>query len=77
MKESSAMRNMQEILTLRLVKIEDEFRRLGLTAISNLTLIARDPANDRMFVCLTNEDKAGLEKACSLAMNHVNQQSGE
>ena len=39
--------------------------------MQNITLITRDPGNDNMFVCLTNEDQAGLEKACGLAINHT------
>lgn len=65
--ESLAMKNMRILVAQRLIKIEDEFRRLGLP-LSNITLIARDPANDKMFVCLTNEDQAGLERACALAL---------
>lgn len=35
--------------------------------LSKLTLIARDPANDKMFIVITNEDAAGLEHAFGLS----------
>ena len=65
--ENRAMDDMRLEVSIRLLKIADLFRELGLP-LSNLTLIARDPTNDKMFVCLTNEDKAGLEQACALAL---------
>lgn len=41
--------------------------------MSNLTLIARDPDNDNAYICVSNEDQAGLEKACALAMKEQGQ----
>lgn len=54
-------------LSLRLLKIEDYLRSRGV-AMENITLIARDPNNDKMFVVLTNEDSAGLGKVCAMAI---------
>ena len=62
------MRNLRLDLATRLVKIEDLLKRCGIP-MSNVTLIARSPDNDNMFVCLTNEDYPGLKKACALALN--------
>lgn len=66
--ESLAMCNLRTELAMRLVSIEDEIHRRGLKTIENLTLIARDKANDKMFVCVTNENPVGLLVACGLAL---------
>jgi hypothetical protein len=52
---------------VKLVEIEDLCQRWGLP-ITKLTLIARDPLNDAMFVVLTNEDRPGLQHAIALAL---------
>ena len=65
--ESIAMRAMRLEIAGKLLKMDDRFRELGIS-MSNLTLIARDPANDNMFVCVTNETDEGLQKATALAL---------
>lgn len=52
---------------VKLVEIEDACKAWGLP-ITKLTLIVRDPDNDKMFVVLTNESRAGLQHAASLAL---------
>lgn len=64
---SAKLDSLQLDLSLRLLKIEDYLRSRGV-AMEKITLIARDPNNDRMFVVLTNEDSAGLGKACAMAI---------
>lgn len=49
-----------------LIEIEDIFTAYSLP-LTGITLIARDPANDKMFVLLTNEDEPGLASALALA----------
>lgn len=70
-----AMSALQLELSARLIKIEDEIHRRGLKTIKNLTLIARDPANDNMFVCVTNENPVGLLRACGLALGQQQTQA--
>jgi hypothetical protein len=41
---------------LKMLEIEDTFRKYGLKTITNLTLVARDPDNDNMYIVLTNDD---------------------
>jgi hypothetical protein len=41
---------------LKMLEIEDTFRRYGLKTITGLTLVARDPDNDNMYIVLTNDD---------------------
>lgn len=64
----SNMQAFQQHIAVRLVEIEDEMKGWGLP-MSKLTLIARDPNNDKMIVVLTNEDEAGLAYAATLAVN--------
>jgi hypothetical protein len=52
----------------KLIEIEDRCKAWGLP-ITKLTMIARDPNNDKMLVVLTNEDRAGLQQATALALN--------
>lgn len=66
--ESLPMRKLRTALSLRLMNIEDFLKSQGLPTLSKLTLIVRDPDNDNAYICVSNEDQAGLEKACALAM---------
>jgi hypothetical protein len=65
--EANAMRNLRTDIALQLVKLEERLRALGVP-MDNLTLIARDPANDNVFICVTNENPVGLLRACGLAL---------
>lgn len=51
----------------QLGKIERIYKRWNLH-FDRLTLIARVTENDNKMIVLTNEDHAGLEKACALAI---------
>ena len=42
-------------LACAVVDLENEVHRMGLHTITRLTLIARDPANPAMSVCITND----------------------
>lgn len=53
---------------VKLVEIEDRCKAWGLST-TKLTLIARDPDNDKMLIVLTNEDRSGLQHATTLALN--------
>ena len=50
-----------------LAKIEKIYKRWNLH-FDRLTLIARATENDNKIIVLTTEDRAGLEKACALAI---------
>ena len=52
-------------IALKLLEIE-EICRYRNAPVENITLIARNPRNDNMFVVVTNEDSAGLGKAREL-----------
>lgn len=54
-------------IATKLISIEDELKSLGLEGISKMTLIARDPDNDDMLVCVSNDD---LERAFQAAIKH-------
>ena len=66
MTNNEVLYEMQLELEMHLLNIQAVFRHYNLP-LTKVTLIARDPGNDRMIVVLGNEDKAGLEKACFLA----------
>ena len=66
--ESLPMRKLRTALSLRLMNIEDFLKSQGLSTLSKLTLIVRDPDNDNAYICVSNEDQVGLEKACALAV---------
>lgn len=42
----------------RLIEIEDIIKNCGLKEISKLTLLARDPKNEEMYICVSNERKS-------------------
>lgn len=71
--KQQAMQRLHVFIGLRLVQIEDEVRRLGLKAITNYTLIARDPDNGNMCLLVTNEDQDGLRKATDVALGNATQ----
>lgn len=50
----------------RLLDLECVFENVGVP-MPNLTLIARDPNNDEIFICVSCETTEGLEKAFELA----------
>lgn len=52
-----------------LAEIEKIYKRWNLH-FDRLTLIARTIENENMIITMTNEDYAGLEKACALAISH-------
>lgn len=79
MDKRQLMDQMRMDVGLLLVEIEDEFKRYGLP-ITNITLVARDPANDKMIVVLSNEDAAGRDYALNLALNpldHMTTMNGD
>lgn len=49
-----------------LSKIEETIKRYGLP-LTSITLIARNPNNDREIIVLNNDGLTGLEKSCRLA----------
>lgn len=61
------MQSMKLVIVDHLLKIEDDLNKMGVP-MSRLTIIARDPTNDEMFVMLTSEPtNEDLQKAFQLA----------
>jgi hypothetical protein len=66
MSVSDVMLSLQLEIEQHLGEIERTIARYGLP-LSSITLIARDPNNDRKIIVLNNDGLAGLEKSCRLA----------
>lgn len=64
-----ALASLRQHITMRLVQIEGVCRNYGLPEITNFTLIARDPNNDKMVIVVTNEGAEGVKVATELAVN--------
>lgn len=58
-------------ITTKLMEIGDECYVYGLSALTEFTLIARDPNNDDMCLVVTNEDAEGLQAAVRVALNNA------
>lgn len=65
--KANRMTQLHVYLAEKLGEIEDGLSDFGLGAMTRFTLIARDPANDRMSVCLTNEPDEDLTQAFAVA----------
>ena len=63
----SAHEQLKEEIARHCVEIEDITSEFSVP-MSKVTVIARDPTSDGMFVIVTNEDRPGLEKAFQLAL---------
>ena len=58
-------------ISAKLVEIERTCRRHGLPALTQFTVIARDPTNDDMCLVVTSEDEEGLRAAVRVALNNA------
>lgn len=67
MNKKHLMDQMRIDVAMLLVEAEEIFKSYSLP-ITGITLVARDPTNDNMFVILTNEDEEGKEYALNLAL---------
>jgi hypothetical protein len=65
--KAQLMEDLKDEITNLLIEIEDTYKRFGLP-LSQITLIARDPANDNMIILLTNETEVSLDHAIKLAL---------
>ena len=62
MDTQSKLESLRTQIALKLIEIENITRERNVP-MENITLIARDPDNDEMFVVVTNETREGLDKA--------------
>lgn len=65
--QAELMRELKDEVASRCAEVETISADYGLP-LTKVTVIARDPSNDNMYLCVTNEDEAGLQKACGLAL---------
>ena len=56
----ATMEDLHEAIVSELIDIEDQVHQLGLTTINKLTVIARDPENENMYVIVTNDRLADV-----------------
>mgnify|MGYP006921319859 CR=1 FL=1 len=68
MSKREQMLDMQLEIEGCLSSIESVLRRWGLP-MSKLTLIARDPSNDKMTLVITNESQESLQEATAWALS--------
>ncbi len=61
------MQDLKNEIAERCCDIETLARDYSLP-ISKVTVIARDPRNENMYVVVTNENDDGLKAACDLAL---------
>lgn len=61
------MQELKDDIANKCAQIEGLCLSYGLP-LSKITVIARDPGNDKMYLCVTNEDETSLERACALAL---------
>ena len=47
---------LRERVAIKLDALQQQLKSYGLKSMSSLTLIARDPANDEMMICVSNDD---------------------
>jgi hypothetical protein len=66
-KTQRLMRELKREIADKCVEIEDISRDYGLP-LSKITVMARDPSNENMYLVVTNEDDAGLKYACDIAL---------
>ncbi|HEX8090030.1 MAG TPA: hypothetical protein VF762_14310 [Blastocatellia bacterium] len=63
MSKKEQLDSLRHEIASHLCKIERICHEYNLTAISRFTVVARDPANDEMIICITNEPDAELQAA--------------
>lgn len=65
----SKLLEMKSVIVEHLDAIEAELKSRGLTRMTRLTLIARDPTNDKMTLMVSSEpSNEGIRKAFRLAI---------
>lgn len=69
-KQLIGLEDVREILAATLVDVQTYLASLG-CPMKFLSLIARDPMDDEMFLLVTNETDDGLEKAFNLSRQRI------
>jgi hypothetical protein len=68
MSKKEQLESLRLEVATQLCKIERICREYNLTAISRFAVVARDPANDEMIICITNEPGEELRAAFDAAI---------
>ena len=65
--KEAIMRELQTRIALLLIEAENECASVGLTTMTSLTLVVRDPANDDMSLVVSNETPEEMRKSFRIA----------